>query len=74
MSNLKLTLEAVAGSLVSEAADEAISLADRLNVNVSFSFNGVSVFVTPSRLGRGKNNLGDLIVGAMAEGKTFVGY
>lgn len=47
MSTFFLRLEAIAGTLIDDAAAEAIKIANQLQVTVMFDFNGVSCMACP---------------------------
>ena len=47
LENLHLTVEALAGSDISETCREAVSLANHLRLTVDFKFNGVTVMAKP---------------------------
>lgn len=47
MSNFFLRLEAIGGTLIDDAAAQAIRIANQLQVTVMFDFNGVSCMACP---------------------------
>lgn len=47
MSTFFLRLEAVAGTLIDDAAVQAIQIANQLQLTVMFDFNGVSCMACP---------------------------
>ena len=43
-----LPINFVAGVNIERACEEAVKLANRMEVNFEFSFNGICIFVTPN--------------------------
>lgn len=45
--NIKLKVECLAGVDIFDAAEEAITLAEKLNIGITFDFNGIKCTVWP---------------------------
>ena len=50
MSDIYLKIGVLAGSHINATIKQALDLAAKLDISVEFSFNGISVFVTPSMI------------------------